>query len=303
MIRLRKPGFIKKFEKWFNGIQPRMLLFFMLVFVISAGVSTLWYSKNFLPEPVSEIGRKIVPLFNTTAAITGFTFFLTQILLFWFAFRYRTKPQRKARFFKNFLKLELTWTLIPAAVFIFFFLWGQILWAKVMSEPEGEALEIEVMGEQFSWRVRYAGEDKELGRADFRFIDPVNDMGIDFRDPHSRDDFVPVQMHVPKNTPVKLYIRSRDVIHSFFLPHFRVKMDAVPGMITTIHFTPTTTTAEMREKLNDPSFNYEVACAELCGRMHFAMKLILVVDEPEQFEQWYKEQKSWIARHPDYINF
>ncbi len=296
-----KKGFRKKVVLWFNAIQPQLLLFFLIFFIISVVASWLYYSDNFLPYPSSYIGREIVPLFNTTLAITGFTFFLTQILLFSFAFAYRTRAGRKARFLKNLLKLELSWTLIPAAVFIFFFLWGQALWAKIQAEPLGNALELDVMGEQFTWRVRYPGEDKVLGNADFRHINELNQMGIDFGDPHSQDDFVPVQMHVPKNKPVKLYLRTRDVIHSFFIPFFRVKMDAVPGLVTTLNFTPTTTTAEMREELKDPDFNYEIACAELCGRMHFAMKLILVVDEPEEFEEWYSKQKSWKTTHPEFI--
>lgn len=297
----KKKGLSKRFQHWFNAVQPHLLLFFILLFVASVLTSTFYFSPYFLPYPVSVIGREMVSLFDTTLLLTGIAFFLTQFLLFFFAFKYRTKAGRKARFLKGFLKLEVSWTIIPALAFIFLFLWGQVLWSKIQSEPEGSALEIDVMGEQFSWRVRYAGEDHLLGRASFPHINEVNDMGIDFSDPHSRDDFVPVQMHVPKNRPVKLYLRTRDVIHSFFIPHFRVKMDAVPGLITTLHFTPTTTTEEMREQLNEPGFNYEIACAELCGRMHFAMKLILVVDEPEEFEEWYSQQQSWLTNHPDYI--
>ncbi|GAA0195424.1 cytochrome c oxidase subunit II [Fulvivirga kasyanovii] len=293
-----------RIDRTLSFIQPWLLLGFIIIFVPGVVFFTFYYSDKFLPYPVSEHGREIVPLFNTTTILTGLAFFLTQILLFFFAFRYRKKVGRQARYLKNFLKLELFWTVIPALAFIFLFVWGQILWAKIQAEPEGDVVEIDVMGEQFNWWVRYPGQDGELGRSGFEYIDQVNHMGIDFTDPGSLDDFIPMQIHIPKGRPVKLHIRTRDVIHSFFLPHFRVKMDAVPGMITKVNFTATTTTAEMREKLNDPTFNYEVACAELCGRMHFAMKMILVVDTPEEYGEWLKEQKSWLSQHPEYrINY
>jgi cytochrome c oxidase subunit 2 len=296
-----KKGTVNKMNHWFTTIQPHLLVFFLILFISCVIFSTLYYSKNFLPYPASSPATEIVPLFNTTTVITGIAFLLTQVLLFYFAFRYRTMPNRSAAFFKDYLKLELTWTIIPALVFIFLFLWGQVLWAKITAEPEADVLEIEIVGQQYNWKARYPGNDKKLGKFNFKYIDQINDIGIDFRDPNSHDDFIPIQMHIPKNRPVKLLLRSKDVIHSFFIPYFRIKMDALPGMVTKIHFTANTSTVEMREKLNDPEFNYEVACAELCGRMHFAMKFILVVDEPKEFEKWSKQQKSWLALHSEYL--
>lgn len=297
----KKETFEIKLAKWFNSIQPYLLLIFIISFVLCVVISTGHFAKDFLPYPAAEPADRVQPLFNTTTILTGIAFFVTQILLFFFAFRYRTKPKRQARFLKNNLKLEIAWIAVPFLTFMFLFVWGQIVWAKVMSQPK-DALELEVMGAQFSWRVRYPGKDRKLGKFAFRLIGEGNEMGIDVSDPNSRDDFIPIQMHVPKGTPVKLSLRSRDVIHSFFIPYLRVKMDAVPGMVTHIHFTPTVTTTEMRKKLNDPNFNYEVACAELCGRMHFAMKLILVVDEPEEFEAWYNAQKTWIEDRNENMN-
>jgi cytochrome c oxidase subunit II len=291
---------LKKIVRWFDAVQPYLLLLFIPLLVASVVFSALYYSKEFLPFPAAEPGRQVVPLFNTTTIITGFTFFVTQILLFYFAYKFRSNGERKVSFLKSNLKLEISWAVIPALVFIFLFIWGQILWAKIHAEPEGEVLEVDVMAEQFSWWVRYPGKDQKLGRANFRYITEENDMGIDLTDPRSHDDFVPVQMHVPKNQTVKVYVRSRDVIHDFYIPHFRMKMDAVPGMVTSMHFTPKMSTREMREKLGDPDFNYEIACAEVCGRMHFAMKMILVVEEPEEFEQWYQKQASWLSKHPEY---
>jgi len=307
-IRYRKKFTSGEIARRFTSLQPYLLLAFLIIFILASVASTVYYSKDFLPEPVSVHGKAVVPLFNATTILTGIAFFLTQVLLFFFAFHYRTKPGKQARFFKEKFRLELFWILVSAFSFIFLFIWGQILWAKMQhprggDPPEGtvaenssagEVLEIDVMGQQFGWKVRYPGADGQLGRTGFRYMSEDNGMGIDVSDPHSRDDFIPVQMHIPKNRPVRLLLRSKDVIHSFFIPHLRVKMDALPGMTTRTHFTATATTAEMRERLNKPDFNFEVACAELCGRMHFAMKLILVVDEPEQFEKWYEEQNSWM---------
>src|SRR5690606_18298201 len=113
-----------------------------------------------------------------------------------------------------------------------------------------------------------------------------NEFGLDFTDRSSFDDFIPRELYLPKGRPVEIKIRARDVLHSFYLPHFRVKMDAVPGMPTRFGFTPTKTTEEMREETGNPDFNYELACAEVCGRGHFSMRMIVVVLEPEEYDKW-----------------
>lgn len=270
--------------------QPGLLLFFIVSFLVCVTLSTLYYASRFLPVAVASPADGVVPLFNTTVIITGIAFFITHILLFWFAFRYRAKSDHRASYITGSLRLELVWTVVPLAAFIFLFLWGQSLWARINDAAVDGALVLHVMGEQFNWKVRYPGRDGVAGRSAFGLITESNPFGLDLTDPRGADDFVPVQMHIPKNQPVKLLLHSHDVIHSFFIPHFHLKMDAVPGMVTTLQFTATTSTAEMRERLGNPDFNYEVACAELCGRMHFGMKLILVVDEPEAFDAWHAIQ-------------
>jgi cytochrome c oxidase subunit 2 len=300
LFLIKKVKVLVEIGRWWNGLQPILLLVFLVIFLVSVVYFTLFYSNKFLPHPPAPVQEEIEPLFNTTVILTGFTFFITQILLFFFPFKYQWDPSRKVKFLKNNLKLEISWVIIPALTFIFLFVWGQILWAKMISPPEEDELMIDVMGEQFSWRARYGGKDGKLGNWEFTLIDEINDMGIDFTDSASRDDFMPVQMHIPKGQKVRLYLRSRDVIHSFYIPFMRIKMDALPGMVSTVSFTATKTTEEMRDELNDPDFQYEVACAELCGRMHFTMKKILVVDEPEEYRQWVEEQKTWLQDHQDY---
>ncbi|HEX5170412.1 MAG TPA: cytochrome c oxidase subunit II [Cyclobacteriaceae bacterium] len=283
------------YASWFDNRQPFLLFALMLGLLGCVLISTVvyypLYSYNSAAAPFSD-GKNI---FWLTVFLTGMAFFGTQILLFYFSFRFRSKSASTASFFRGSSKLELTWTVVPAICFLGLFFWNQILWQRITSFKETDSVKIEVVGEQFNWKVRYGGHDHELGKTSFQLVSDTNPLGIDQTDSASLDDFMPVQMHVPKGRNVTLVLRSKDVIHSFYVPFFRTKMDAVPGMHTRMQFTALYSTAEMRELRNDPSFNYEIACAELCGRMHFAMKMILVVDEPEEFDAWYNQQESWVS--------
>jgi cytochrome c oxidase subunit 2 len=280
---------------WLSRHQGAMLLAFGIAFIACVLASTFYYSDTFLPSATALPASKVTGLFTFTLVLTSIAFFLTQVLLFVFAFRFRNTSRRVATFNKGDAKLEFVWTIVPAICFLLLFVWGQFLWSDINTIPD-DALEVEITAQQFLWKVRYGGADGKLGRSGYRYLTSGNDTGVDVNDPHAKDDFIPVQMHVPRGRPVKLLLRSNDVIHSFYIPMFQIKMDAVPGMITTTHFTANTTTEEMRAQLNNENFDYEVACAELCGRMHFAMKLILVVDEPAEFERWYHHQKTIAAR-------
>jgi cytochrome c oxidase subunit 2 len=296
-------------------------MLFPILFVLGFG-AIFWYSgvaqKYFLPEAASEHGSEIDYLFWLTMAIIGFAFFVTHILLFWFPFRYQYKESRTAYFYPHNDKLEIIWTIIPAIVMTILVISGYVVWNDITSPAPAEAVNIELMGKQFNWEVRYGGNDLELGRHDYKKIDGTNSMGIDFRDPNSIDDFISRDIHLPKGKPVLLNIRARDVLHSVFMPHFRVKMDAVPGMPTKFWFTPNKTTEEMRELLSkeevwqeiDPetgeprykNFNYELACTEVCGGGHFAMRKVIVVEEAADFEKWHKEQESWASKNKDYLS-
>jgi cytochrome c oxidase subunit 2 len=168
------------------------------------------------------------------------------------------------------------------------------LWyARVDAFPaEDEALEVRVVGEQFAWNVHYPGADGVFGRADVSFVDQqTNPLGLDRSDPASKDDVTSInQLHLPVDTPVIVHLSSKDVIHSFMLNEFRVKQDAIPGIDIPTHFTPTVTTAEMRERLGDPDFNYEIACAQLCGLGHYRMRGFVTIHEPGGFEAWLAER-------------
>jgi cytochrome c oxidase subunit 2 len=303
------------------GLSNKVNAVLFPLFFFSGTAATFWYSgeaaQYFLPEAASVHGVKTDTMFWIAMAVISFAFFATNLLLFWFSYQYRYNEKRKALFYADNHKLELIWTVIPAIVMAGLVSYGAVEWTEITSdEPEG-TLPIEIMGKQFNWEVRYPGADRELGKYDYQRIDATNSMGVDFTDPKSLDDFMPREIHLPKGQNVVLKIRSRDVLHSVFLPHFRVKMDAVPGLPTKFWFTPTISTQEMRDKLSqepawqeiDPktkeprwkNFNYELACTEVCGNSHFAMRFVVVVDEPEDFEKWYAGQEAWAKGNASYL--
>jgi len=279
--------------------------FLFILFLVVGFVLLIWYSvENFhlyqLPI-ASEHGVETDRLFWITMVITGVVFVITQILLFYFSYKYQHKPTRQALFFPDNNRLEFIWTIVPAVVLTALVVYGLFVWNNVMKPAPENAEIIEVMGYQFAWKVRYPGKDGELGTHDFRLIDATNEFGLDFKDRLAFDDFTPREMHLPKGQPVEFRIRARDVLHSVFAPHFRLKMDAVPGMPTRFWFIPTKSTADMRIETGNPDFNYEIACTEVCGRGHFSMRLLVVVDEPAEYEKWKAEQQPWLSKNPEYM--
>jgi cytochrome c oxidase subunit 2 len=167
------------------------------------------------------------------------------------------------------------------------------LWAaRVDSMPSAsEALVVQVTGEQFAWNVHYAGPDGVFGRTDIKLLDlQSNPLGLDRSDPAAVDDVTTLnQLYLPVNKPVIVRLRSKDVIHSFGVPEFRVKQDAIPGLTIPIWFVPTITTAEMRSQTGKPEFQYEIACAQLCGLGHARMRGFVTVQTAEEFQKWLDE--------------
>jgi cytochrome c oxidase subunit 2 len=158
--------------------------------------------------------------------------------------------------------------------------------------PPSEALMVQVTGEQFAWNVHYAGPDGKFGRTDLKLLDlQSNPLGLDREDPAAKDDVTTVnQLYLPVNKPVVVRLRSKDVIHSFGVPEFRVKQDAIPGLTIPIWFVPNVTTAEMRAKKNNPEFQYEIACAQLCGLGHARMRGFVTVQTADEFQKWLDDQ-------------
>jgi len=255
-------------------------LMFGLATVALVGLATFYFTKPWLPELQSDRGA-IDSAMAVTLLVTGAVFILTNLILAWFSWRYQDHEGAQALYWHDNPRLEWTWTLVTAAI-LFVFLFNALdLWAKVQRKAPGGAMVVEVTGQQFAWNVRYPGKDGAFGRTDTRLVDPEtsNFIGLDKEDPASGDDLVLLnELYLPQGQPVRVVIRSMDVIHSFFLPNFRVKQDAVPGMTTQFWFTPTR------------RGNFELACAELCGVGHYIMRGRVVVETKAAFDAWLAQQ-------------
>jgi len=278
-----------------------------MAFLIFGFGAFFWYSStyydNYTLPVASEHGVATDNLFWITMAVTGVVFFLTHVLLFWFAYRYQFSEKRSAVFYPDNGKLELIWTIVPAIVLSLLVFSGWRVWVDITEEAPQEAVEVELLGHQFAWLARYPGKDGQMGDFDYRMINTINNMrGLNYSDKSSLDDFMPTEIHLPKGQPVVFKIRSRDVLHSVFAPHFRLKMDAVPGMPTSFWFTPTKTTEEMKEETGNEDFRYEIACTEVCGRAHFSMRIYVVVHEPDEYKEWVEQQRPMIALDPSRVN-
>ncbi|WMJ74910.1 cytochrome c oxidase subunit II [Cytophagaceae bacterium ABcell3] len=284
-----------------NSINAMMMIIFMVVGLLAFAWYSSVASEHYLPEASTVHGVRTDRMFWITMAILVIAFVVVNIFLLFFAYRYQYREDRKAYFYPENHKLEVVWTVIPAIVMAILVFYGWREWSEITKMEPEDSVQVEIMGKQFAWQVRYPGKDGELGRYHYTLTDATNEMGVDFEDEASLDDFQPMEIRIPKGQPVVFHIRARDVLHSVFVPHFRLKMDAVPGMPTKFWFIPTKTTNEMRMELGDPSFNYELACTEICGRGHFGMRFIVVVVEPEEYERWHDAQQPFAALNADYV--
>jgi cytochrome c oxidase subunit 2 len=249
---------------------------------------------------------------------------ITQGLLFYFSYKYRGKKGQIATYFSDNNKLEFIWSSIPALVLAVLIFFGLYSWTDIMfvNEKEEKPIVIEVYAQQFNWKVRYAGDDNVLGKANVRLIEGVNSLGVDLSDPNAQDDIVAEEMHLPKGKKVIFKIRSQDVLHSFYMPHFRAQMNCVPGMVTQFAFTPSMTTSEMRETKDmtekvaninqireakskklvaegkpgiDPyQFDFLLLCNKICGSSHYNMQMKVVVESEADYKKWLKEKTKLV---------
>ena len=283
-----------KTHKQNNRINAFLLLGFLIFGLIGAWYcNELYYGQTLFPQGSASIeGEQIDSMLLITTGVTGVVFIITQVLLFWFAFKYQSKDNRKAYYFAHSTKLELIWTTIPAIVLAILVVFGLKAWFKLTGDAPRNSIVVEVTGHQFGWEFRYTGADSVLGRKNYKLSSGKNNLGVDFEDPASHDDIhVAVTMHLPVGVPVKMVINSQDVIHDVGLSHFRLKMDAVPGIPTTQWFTPKFTTAEMKKKTNNPDFTYEISCDQMCGAGHFTMRGVIIVETMDEYKKWMAEQK------------
>jgi cytochrome c oxidase subunit 2 len=251
------------------------------------------HGRQLLPESASEHGVLTDNLFNITLIVTGIVFVITHILLFYFSYKYKSTGERKAFFYPHNDKLELYWTLIPAIVLAVLVIGGWKTWTNITKPAPVEALTLDVTAKQFGWIVRYPGEDNKLGTKAFKLVNDVNETGVNFNDASAKDDYFTREIYLPVNKPVSFIFGARDVIHSAYMPHFRAQMNCVPGMPTYFWFTPRLTTAQMREKISDPKFDYILLCAKICGSAHYNMQMKIVVVEEKEYKEWLATQKPY----------
>ena len=287
----------EKSRKQSNKISAYMLLGFLIV-----GLFGVYWTHHTLGDKVlkfgsaaSDHGILVDEMIKYTLIITGIVFFITQILLFWYSFKYRESDERKSYYFPHNNKLELIWTSVPAIVLAILIVFGLITWYKITGAAPKDSMLVEITGSQFKWEFRYPGNDGILGKKYYKNIDLANDnpLGQIWDDAANHDDiYVSGEpMHLVVNKPVKLIIGAKDVVHSVGLPHFRLKMDAVPGTPTTIWFTPIKTTKQMQKETGNSDFVYEIACDQMCGAGHTGMRGEILVETQQEFDQWMKNKK------------
>jgi len=287
----------EKAKQQTNRINAFLLLVFLILGLIGVYYCNERLKGKILGESASLQGEKIDTMLYITIAICGVVFFITQILLFWFAFKYQQSDKRKAYYYPHNNKLELIWTVIPAVALTVLVGFGIFYWFKITGDAPKEAMSVEITGSQFQWEFRYPGRDGVFGKKYYKEIKAAknNPLGQLWDDPFNHDDVVERELHLVVNKPVKLIIGSKDVVHDVGLPQFRMKMDAVPGTPTTMWFTPKFTTRQMVEKTGNPDFAYEISCDQMCGKGHFSMRGPIVVETQEEFDRWV------ISKKPQYL--
>jgi cytochrome c oxidase subunit II len=304
-----------------NNIQGYMMFAFLGFIYIFTIYGLYKWSHLMLGTPASEHGAEVDYLMLISMGVVFFVQTITQALLYYFAFKYRGRQGQKALFFADNDRLEFIWTIIPVIVLAGLILYGLYTWTNIMFVDEDEdIMVVELYAHQFAWQARYSGNDNVLGKANVRLIEGVNTLGLDIEDPNAKDDIEVTELHLPKGKKILFKMRSQDVLHSAYMPHFRAQMNCVPGMVTEFAFKPIFTTDEMRqdpliiekmENINkirsdkskklvaegqsplDPyNFDYLLLCNKICGSSHYNMQMKIVVDTPQEFKAWLKDKKT-----------
>ena len=307
-----------------NNTQGYLMFGFLAFIYIFTIYGLIKWGGLVLHTPASEHGALVDNLMNITWVLIFTVQAITQVLLHYFAFKYRGKKDQKALYFADNNKLEVIWSSIPAIVLAGLILYGLYAWTNIMFiDKDEDVIEIELYAQQFKWTARYAGEDNVLGKANVRYIEGVNVLGVDLSDQNAQYDKVVSELHIPKGKKVHFKMRSQDVLHSAYMPHFRAQMNCVPGMVTEFAFTPIYTTSEMRDMpfmqekvaninairnkksvdlvakggtaLDPYTFDYLLLCNKICGASHYNMQMKIVVDTPQEYKKWLAEKPTIAA--------
>ncbi len=278
-----------------SNFNARLMLPVLVALMVFCFYWYFAYKSDMLPEAASSHGAEIDTLFNFNMIVITIVFVVINVLLFYFAHKYHRNKNRKAVYYAHNNKLEMIWTIVPASFLAVVIIYGLAVWNNITKPTDRKkAVVMEIFAEQFKWTARYAGTDNVLGKSNYKLTADMNPLAIDATDKNAWDDkIVNGEFHIPVNKTVQMDFRAKDVIHSAYLPHFRVQMNCVPGMKTEFHFTPTITTAEMRKKTNNPDFDYLLLCNKICGTTHWNMQMKVIVDTEEDYNKWLAEQKTF----------
>ncbi len=302
------------------------LMFAFLIFIYLLTIFSFWeWGDVLLPNAASDHGPEYDNLMWITFSVIFFVQTITQALLHYFSYKYRGNKLKKAFFLTDNDRLEAIWTIIPTIVLAVLILYGLYTWNDIMYVEENEeAMVVELYAQQFNWKARYGGKDNVLGDANVRFLqdfDGKNLVGIDVTDPNGLDDIIVQELHLPVGKEIIFKMRSQDVLHSAYMPHFRAQMNCVPGMITEFAFTPTKTTEQMRmdpdvlskvrkinkirqenskelvakgeEALEPYVFDYLLLCNKICGASHYNMQMKIIVETEQEFNKWIDSQQTF----------
>ncbi len=309
---------LKKTNEWRltdsdnNMMGKAMLAFMVLFFLFFIWQANRW-NERALPPAASEHGSKIDVLWDWNMYLCVLVFYVTNFFLFFYAYKYRGNTKATAKFFPHDNRLEMAWTIVPAIVLAFVIIFGLKYWNEITDDAKDpNKVVIELYAKQFDWTARYAGKDGKLGMTDYKQIGGSNQVGMDSTDATGNDDvIIKNEFHIPIGREIELQMRSRDVIHSAYLPSFRAQMNCVPGMITYFKFKPTKTTEESRkdpyvikmmdginkqrakENKEPVVFDYLLLCNKICGRSHYNMQMNVIVDTEADYNAWLIKQKAY----------
>ncbi|WP_239018625.1 cytochrome c oxidase subunit II [Sphingobacterium corticibacterium] len=281
-----------------NTFQSVLLVIFLVAFLGFVYYGYAVWGDWAWRSAVTEHGERIDTMFIITTVIITIVLVLVHILLLTFPYIYRMRKGTKAYYYPHNDTIEKIWTIVPAVVLTVLVLFGFFTWRSITNVPEDlqkSAIQVEVLGEQFQWQIRYPGADGVIGKRNYKMTTPMNSYGIDFNDKHAWDDIQASDIVIPVNKSVRFHIISKDIIHSFYIPDFRVQINAVPGMTNYFQFTPTMTTEDMREKMNDPKYDFVMLCNKICGSGHYNMQKKVVVVTEEEYKEWLSTQNKYFT--------
>ena len=253
------------------------MVFAIALFLLVIGSVLFHFLSPWYLTPLASNWSTIDTTLDITFWVTGIVFVAINLFMAWCVLKFRYNKNRRAHYQPENKKLEIWLTVITSIGVAAMLTPGLYVWAQFVNPPEDADL-VEVIGKQWQWSYRFPGEDGLLGTVDSRHISAANPFGMNPDDPRGQDDVLVTsnEVHLPIDRPVKLLLRSQDVLHDFAVAQFRVKMDLVPGLVTFIWLTPTVTG------------KYDVLCEELCGVGHYKMRSHVVVDEEADFKTWLK---------------